>query len=53
MKITGNSIKVGNVLDHEGRLWRAMKTQHVMPGKGGAFGNTYRNAPILFLGGGL
>jgi elongation factor P len=37
MKITGNSIKVGNVLDHEGRLWRAMKTQHVMPGKGGAF----------------
>jgi elongation factor P len=37
MKITGNSIKVGYVLDYEGKLWRAMKTQHTHPGKGGAF----------------
>ncbi len=37
MKINGNAIKVGYVLEHEGRLWRAMKTQHTHPGKGGAF----------------
>lgn len=37
MKITGNSIKVGYVLDYEGKLWRAMKTQHTQPGKGGAY----------------
>jgi elongation factor P len=37
MKINGNAIRVGNVLEHQGRLWRAMKTQHTHPGKGGAF----------------
>ena len=37
MKINGNSIRIGNVIEHEGRLWRAMKAQHTMPGKGGAF----------------
>ena len=37
MKVNGNAIRIGNVIEHEGRLWRAMKTQHTMPGKGGAF----------------
>lgn len=37
MKINGNAIRPGNVIEHQGRLWRAVKTQHVKPGKGGAF----------------
>ncbi|HEX8234120.1 MAG TPA: elongation factor P [Caulobacteraceae bacterium] len=37
MKIGANTIKPGNVLQHEGSLWVAVKTQHVKPGKGGAF----------------
>ena len=37
MKIDGNAIRPGNVIEHKGRLWRAVKTQHVKPGKGGAF----------------
>ncbi len=37
MKIDGNSIRVGNVIEHKDRLWRVVKTQHVKPGKGGAF----------------
>lgn len=37
MKINGNAIRPGNIIEHKGRLWRAVKTQHVQPGKGGAF----------------
>lgn len=37
MKIEGNAIRPGNVIDHKGALWRAVKTQHVKPGKGGAY----------------
>ena len=37
MKIDGNEIRPGNVIEHQGRLWRAIKIQHVKPGKGGAF----------------
>jgi elongation factor P len=37
MKINGNAIKPGNVINHNGRLWVASKTSHVKPGKGGAF----------------
>jgi elongation factor P len=37
MKINGNAIKPGNVIEHEGSLWMAVKTAHVKPGKGGAF----------------
>jgi elongation factor P len=37
MKINGNAIKVGNVIQHDGGLWVAVKTAHVKPGKGGAF----------------
>ncbi|PHQ80429.1 MAG: elongation factor P [Thalassobium sp.] len=36
-KINGNEIKIGNVLDHNGGLWAAVKVDHVKPGKGGAF----------------
>ena len=37
MKINGNAIKQGNVIEHKGGLWVAVKTSHVKPGKGGAF----------------
>lgn len=37
MKIDGVSVKVGNVLDYKNKLWSVTKTQHVKPGKGGAF----------------
>ncbi len=37
MKMNGNAIRPGNVIEHNGRLWVAVKTQHVKPGKGGAF----------------
>ena len=37
MKLNGNSIKPGNVIEHNGRLWTAIKVSHVKPGKGGAF----------------
>ena len=36
-KINGNEIKPGNVIEHDGSVWRAMKTNAVKPGKGGAF----------------
>ena len=36
-KINGNEIKPGNVIEHEGTVWRAIKTMAVKPGKGGAF----------------
>ena len=36
-KINGNEIRPGNVLEHEGGLWAAVKVDHVKPGKGGAF----------------
>jgi elongation factor P len=36
-KINANTIKPGNVLQHQGSLWVAVKTAHVKPGKGGAF----------------
>lgn len=37
MKINGNAIRPGMVIEHQGRLWRAVKTQHTQPGKGGAY----------------
>jgi elongation factor P len=36
-KINGNEIRPGNILEHEGALWGAVKVDHVKPGKGGAF----------------
>lgn len=37
MKINGNAIRSGNVIEHKGSLWRAVKTEHTQPGKGGAY----------------
>ena len=37
MKISANDMKVGNVIEHNGKLWIVVKTQHVQPGKGGAY----------------
>ena len=37
MKINGNEIRPGNVLEHNGGLWAVVKTAAVKPGKGGAF----------------
>ena len=37
MKINGNAIRPGMVIEHQGRLWRAAKIQHTQPGKGGAY----------------
>ena len=37
MKIDGNQIKVGNILEINNKLWRITKTQHTQPGKGGAY----------------
>ena len=35
--VNANSLRVGNVVNHQKRLWRVAKTNHTMPGKGGAF----------------
>ena len=37
MKIDGNAIKVGNILEIDKKLWKVLKTQHTQPGKGGAY----------------
>ena len=37
VKINGNEIRKGNVIEHKNGLWIAVKTSHVKPGKGGAF----------------
>ncbi|HJO77082.1 MAG TPA: elongation factor P [Pelagibacteraceae bacterium] len=37
MKILGNEIKRGMVIEHKNDLWSVLKAQHVKPGKGGAF----------------
>jgi elongation factor P len=37
MKIGINEMKVGNIVDYQGKLWEVVKTVHVQPGKGGAY----------------
>jgi len=37
MKINANEIRVGMLLEYKDDLWQVLKTQHVKPGKGGAF----------------
>lgn len=37
MKINGNAVRPGMVIEHQDRLWRAVKIQHTQPGKGGAY----------------
>ena len=37
MKINGNSVKPGMIIEHKNDLWVVTKSQSVKPGKGGAF----------------
>ena len=37
MKINAGEIRIGMLLEHKNDLWQVLKTQHVKPGKGGAF----------------
>ena len=37
MKILANEIKTGMIIEHKNDYWNVLKTQHVKPGKGGAF----------------
>ena len=37
MRINGNAIRPGMVIEHQNRLWRAVKISHTQPGKGGAY----------------
>lgn len=37
MKISAFEIRTGNLIEHNGKLWRVYKKNHVKPGKGGAF----------------
>ena len=37
MKIGGNEIKVGNILEINNKFLKVLKTQRTQPGKGGAF----------------
>jgi elongation factor P len=37
MKINATEIRVGMILEYKDDLWEVLKTQHVKPGKGGAF----------------
>ena len=37
MKINASDIRVGMLLEYKDDLWLVLKTQHVKPGKGGAF----------------
>ena len=37
MKINASEIRVGMLLEYKNDLWQVLKTQHVKPGKGGAF----------------
>ena len=37
MKINGNNLKTGMIINHKGSIWKVITTQSVKPGKGGAF----------------
>jgi len=37
MKVNGNAVKPGMIVEHKGELWSVTKCQSVKPGKGGAF----------------
>jgi elongation factor P len=36
-KITGVEVRPGTMIEHQGQLWMAVKSQAVKPGKGGAY----------------
>ena len=35
--VIANELRVGNVIMHQNDIWKVVKTEHVKPGKGGAF----------------
>jgi len=37
MKIQANTMKAGNVIEHDGKQWTVLKTELLLPGKGSAF----------------
>ena len=37
MKINAGEIRVGMLIEYKNDIWQVLKTQHVKPGKGGAF----------------
>ena len=37
MKVNGNSLKPGMIIEHKGENWKVVTVQSVKPGKGGAF----------------
>jgi elongation factor P len=37
MKIQANTIRAGNVIEHDGKQWTVLKTELLLPGKGSAF----------------
>ena len=37
MKVNGNSLKAGMIINHKGSIWKVISSQSVKPGKGGAF----------------
>lgn len=37
MKISAFEVRVGGLIEHQNKLWRVLKKNHVKPGKGGAF----------------
>lgn len=37
MKINGNEVRPGYIIEHNGRLWTVVKSESVKPGKGGAY----------------
>jgi len=37
MKISASDVRIGNLINYQGKLFRVLKKEHVKPGKGGAF----------------
>ncbi len=37
MKISAFDVKIGNLIEFDGSLWKVLRKNHVKPGKGGAF----------------
>ena len=46
MKITAIEIKPGMIIEHKNDYWNVLKTQHVKPGKGGAFNQVEQKSVI-------
>ena len=49
MKINASEIRVGMLLEYKNDLWQVLKTQHVKPGKGGAFAQVEMKVCIKIL----